>query len=103
IDKLCAIAQHKNVEVAVVITKTDLLELKQVKEVYEKAGYPVFFTCEESSGDMEKLKKLMCGKLCAFAGNSGVGKSTLLNKLFCELSLETNAISQKLGRGKHTT
>lgn len=103
IDKLCAIARHKNVEVAIVITKTDLAGFKQVQSVYEKSGYPVFCSCDEDKSQLEELKKLMQGKLSAFAGNSGVGKSTLLNKLFCELSLETNAISQKLGRGKHTT
>lgn len=103
LDKLCAIASHKSAEVAIVITKTDLSGFAQVKEIYEKAGFAVFVTSFKDDTELDGLKELMRGKLCAFAGNSGVGKSTLLNRLFVELSQETNAISQKLGRGKHTT
>lgn len=100
IDKMCAIAQHKNVQVAIAITKTDLKEFEEVKNVYTKSGYPVFFNGEE---DLSAIKQIMQGKVTAFAGNSGVGKSTLLNRLFPQLNLQTNEISQKLGRGKHTT
>ena len=103
IDKMCAIAQHKNVEVAIAITKADLSHCDEIKEIYTKAGYKVFITGENHTDQLEELKKLMTDKVCAFAGNSGVGKSTLLNRLFPDLQLETNAISQKLGRGKHTT
>ena len=103
IDKMCAIAQHKNVEVAVAITKADLAHCDEIKEIYTKAGYNVFITGEEHTEQLDALKSLMKDKVCAFAGNSGVGKSTLLNRLFPNLQLETNAISQKLGRGKHTT
>ncbi|MBQ7283967.1 MAG: ribosome small subunit-dependent GTPase A [Oscillospiraceae bacterium] len=103
IDKMCAIAQHKNVDVAIAITKADLAKCEEIKEIYTKAGYKVFITGEGQTGQLEALKAEMQGKICAFAGNSGVGKSTLLNRLFPDLQLETNAISQKLGRGKHTT
>ena len=103
IDKMCAIAQHKNVDVAVAITKADLAQCEEIKEIYTKAGYKVFITGEGQIEQLDALKAEMQGKICAFAGNSGVGKSTLLNRLFPHLELETNAISQKLGRGKHTT
>ena len=103
IDKMCAIAQHKNVEVAIAITKADLAQCEEIKEIYTKAGYKVFVTGEGQTDQLDLLKAEMQGKICAFAGNSGVGKSTLLNRLFPHLELETNAISQKLGRGKHTT
>lgn len=103
IDKMCAIAQHKNAEVAIAITKADLAHSEEIKEIYTKAGYKVFVTGEGHTDQLEALKENMKGKICAFAGNSGVGKSTLLNRLFPDLQLETNAISQKLGRGKHTT
>ena len=103
IDKMCAIAKHKNVEVAIVITKSDLSNCEEIKEIYQKAGYNVFISGENQNDELSKLKELMKGKVCAFAGNSGVGKSTLLNRLFPHLELETNEISQKLGRGKHTT
>ena len=103
IDKMCAIARHKGVDVAVVVTKSDVAEAQQVYDVYTKAGYPVFCTGEDDAGQLAALRKLMKGRLCAFSGNSGVGKSTLLNKLFPDLQLETGRISKKLGRGKHTT
>ena len=103
IDKMCAIAQHKNAEVAIAITKSDLAHCEEIKEIYTKAGYKVFVTGDGHTDQLEALKDTMKGKICAFAGNSGVGKSTLLNRLFPDLQLETNAISQKLGRGKHTT
>ena len=103
IDKMCAIAQHKNAKVAIAITKADLAHCEEIKEIYTKAGYKVFVTGDGHTDQLEALKETMKGKICAFAGNSGVGKSTLLNRLFPDLQLETNAISQKLGRGKHTT
>lgn len=103
IDKMCAIAQHKDVEVAVVITKTDMAEHQQVYDIYSKAGFPVFYSGDGEDSRLDGLRELMKGKLCAFSGNSGVGKSTLLNKLFPHLELETGIISKKLGRGKHTT
>ena len=103
LDKMCAIARHKDVDVAIVITKTDMAEYQHVYDTYSKAGYPVFFTGENDAEQLDALRSLMKGKLCAFSGNSGVGKSTLLNKLFPHLQLETGIISKKLGRGKHTT
>lgn len=103
IDKMCAIARHKNVDVAIVVTKSDVAEAQQVYETYTKAGYPVFCTGENDEERLHQLKELMKDRLCAFSGNSGVGKSTLLNKLFPDLQLETGRISKKLGRGKHTT
>lgn len=103
IDKMCAIARHKNVDVAIVITKSDMSEYKEVHDIYVKAGYPVFFTGENDDEQLKVLRQLMKGKICAFSGNSGVGKSTLINKLFPHLQLETGQISKKLGRGRHTT
>lgn len=103
IDKMCAIAKHKNVDVAIIVTKSDMSEREQIYDTYTKAGYSVFCTGKNDSQRLEKIKNLMSGKLCAFSGNSGVGKSTLLNKLFPQLRLETGRISKKLGRGKHTT
>ena len=103
IDKMCAIAKHKNADVAIAITKADLAQCEEIREIYTKAGYKVFITGEGHTHQLDELKAEMKGKICAFAGNSGVGKSTLLNRLFPHLELETNAISQKLGRGKHTT
>jgi len=103
IDKLCAIARYKGVDVAMVVTKSDIAEYESVVRVYEKAGYRVFTTGEDDSEELDRIREYMKGKLCVFSGNSGVGKSTLLNKLFPDLDLETGETSKKLGRGKHTT
>ncbi len=102
-DKLCAICQNKGAQVVIVITKTDLKEDNQVKAIYEKAGYTVLVIDDENSKNIDALKEIMKDKLVAFAGNSGVGKTTLLNRIFNNLDLKTNEISKKLGRGKHTT
>lgn len=103
IDKMCAIAENKDVQVIMVITKTDMAEYENIRSVYAKAGFKVFYTGADDDGQLEEIRREMQGKLCAFSGNSGVGKSTLLNKLFPHLSLETGITSKKLGRGKHTT
>jgi len=103
IDKMCAIAQHKNVEVDIVVTKSDVSEWQEIYDTYTKAGYSVFHTGEDDEDQLVQLRSIMKGRLCVFSGNSGVGKSTLLNKLFPHLQLETGRISKKLGRGKHTT
>lgn len=103
IDKMCAIAENKNVQVIMVITKTDMAEYENICSVYAKAGFKVFYTGADDDGQLEEIRREMQGKLCVFSGNSGVGKSTLLNKLFPHLSLETGITSKKLGRGKHTT
>ena len=103
IDKMCAIAENKDVQVIMVITKTDMAEYENIRSVYAKAGFKVFYTGADDDGQLEEIRREMQGKLCVFSGNSGVGKSTLLNKLFPHLSLETGITSNKLGRGKHTT
>lgn len=103
IDKMCAIAENKDVQVIMVITKTDMAEYENIRSVYAKAGFKVFYTGADDEGQLEEIRREMQGKLCVFSGNSGVGKSTLLNKLFPHLSLETGITSKKLGRGKHTT
>lgn len=103
IDKMCAIAENKDVQVIMVITKTDMAEYENIRSVYAKAGFKVFYTGADDDGQLEEIRSEMQGKLCVFSGNSGVGKSTLLNKLFPHLSLETGITSKKLGRGKHTT
>ena len=103
IDKMCAIAENKDVQAIMVITKTDMAEYENIRSVYAKAGFKVFYTGTDDDGQLEEIRREMQGKLCVFSGNSGVGKSTLLNKLFPHLSLETGITSKKLGRGKHTT
>lgn len=101
LDKLMAYALALEAEPFLLITKTDLAPPQPLQQAYATSGIPVI-TLEEGSA-IEKISSLLCGKLSIFAGNSGVGKSTLLNQLLPDLQRETGEISQKLGRGRHTT
>lgn len=104
LDKLLTIISYNNIEPIICLTKTDLLneeEEKNIKEIfnyYQSIGYIVV-----TNNDIKEIKKLIAGKIVVFAGQSGAGKSSLLNKLDKNLNLETNEISKDLGRGKHTT
>ena len=103
IDKMTAAAVHKDIEPAVVFTKTDLESADEYVQIYRSAGIPAYgFSCYDLNG-LEEIREQLHGKVSAFCGNSGVGKSTLLNALFPELELRTGEISSKLGRGRHTT
>jgi len=103
IDKMTAAAVSKDIEPVIVVSKTDLENGGNLKEIYDTAGIrTVCFSAEDNSGAGE-IKSLLTGCVAAFTGNSGVGKSTLLNSVFPHLALETSHTSQKLGRGRHTT
>ena len=103
IDKFIAICEYKHIEPAVVITKTDKGSSEELKQIYKGAGITVF-TADNTTGEgSAAVREHIAGKLCAFTGNTGVGKSSLMNNMFPELGLSTNEISRKLGRGKHTT
>ena len=103
IDKICAVAVSKEIEPVVVFTKADLADCTELTEIYRRAGISCFEYSIKSENDKNKLIGLLEGKISAFTGNTGVGKSSLLNSLFPELSIETGQISRKLGRGRHTT
>ena len=103
-DRLIAVAEYKKFEPVIVLTKTDLEpDFQEYIDIYENAGFKVIAVNNENFENGNIFKELMCGKVCAFTGNTGVGKSTLLNNLFPSLQLETGETSKKLGRGKHTT
>ena len=103
LDKLLAIAECQNIPPAIVLTKSDLEDPSPVADIYRKVGYPVFVVSSETGAGVEEVRAFLSGKLCAFTGNTGVGKSSLLNRIDPRLSIETAQISQKLGRGRHTT
>ena len=103
LDKLSAFAVKRSVEPVFVFTKTDTGDADEYVEIYRQAGFRSFACSALTRTGLEPFADLAAGKLCAFTGNSGVGKSSLLNALIPSLSLETNEISDKLGRGKHTT
>jgi ribosome biogenesis GTPase len=103
LDKLSAIAVDKGVQPVIVCTKGDLAETEFLQKAYEKSSLPFIRIDYADGSGVDEIKQRIEGKLCAFCGNSGVGKSTLINALLPELAQETAAISQKLGRGRHTT
>ncbi len=104
IDKMTVLAEKNNIEPLIVITKTDLADYKEIYETYMSTGYKVFlFSSVNDSSMLEKIKAELSDHLTVFTGNSGVGKSTLINALNGELNLQTGEISDKLGRGRHTT
>ena len=103
IDKMTAAAVHKGIEPIVVFSKSDLAPAEEYVEIYRKVGIRSFsFSGVDLSG-LDEIRDVLRGKVSAFCGNSGVGKSTLMNALFPELELATGEISDKLGRGRHTT
>ena len=103
IDRVAAIAGDQEVPVYLCVNKCDLDPAIDLVRIYTKAGFPVISTSAETGEGVEELAKLLKGKLVAFTGNSGVGKSSILNKLCPELALPTGEVSEKLGRGRHTT
>ncbi len=103
IDRVAAIAGDQGVPVYLCINKCDLDPAVDLERIYRHAGFPVILASAETGEGVEKLRKLLQGKLTAFTGNSGVGKSSMLNRLCPELALPTGEVSEKLGRGRHTT
>ncbi len=110
VDKLIAIAEHNGIEPVIVITKSDLSNdaSEEYAAIYRLAGIRLFITSSEDGQGIDELaayikNEVTNGKTAAFAGASGVGKSTLMNALFPSLSLATAEISRKIERGRHTT
>lgn len=104
LDKLLVLTMYNNIEPVICFTKLDLLNLEELKEInsiinyYESIGYVTVKNTE-----IDKIKSILKNNLSVFVGQSGAGKSSLLNKLDSKLELKTNEISKALGRGKHTT
>lgn len=103
IDRVAAIAGDQGVEVCICVNKCDLDPGLDLTAIYRHAGFTVFQTSAETGEGVEALRELLHGKVAAFTGNSGVGKSSILNRLAPQLKLATGEVSEKLGRGRHTT
>jgi len=103
IDRVAAIAGDQEVEVFICINKCDLDPATDLVRIYRNAGFCVIRASAETGEGVEQLRKVLQGKLTAFTGNTGVGKSSMLNALCPELALQTGEVSEKLGRGRHTT
>lgn len=103
IDRVAAIAGNQEVPVYLCVNKCDLDPAMDLVRIYSEAGFSVIRASAETGEGVEQLRQLIQGKLTAFTGNSGVGKSSMLNCLCPELALQTGEVSEKLGRGRHTT
>lgn len=99
IDKSIALAEVKDIEPVIVFTKTDIIGNNELEKLYKSVGLKVFTVSLNDENSLEEIKKLLQTGISAFTGNSGVGKSTLLNRIMPELALETGETSKKLGRG----
>lgn len=103
IDRVAAIAGDQEVEVLLCVNKCDLDPAHDLTRIYRNAGFSVICTSAQTGEGMQELRESIRGKLVAFTGNSGVGKSSVLNCLCPSLALATGEVSEKLGRGRHTT
>ena len=103
IDRVAAIAGDQEVDVILCVNKCDIDPAEDLIRIYRNAGFRVIAASAETGDGVEKLRDLIRGKLVAFTGNSGVGKSSVLNRLCPDLNLPTGEVSEKLGRGRHTT
>ena len=106
LDKQLAFAEYLGIKSVIVLNKTDLdkkREFKKIKEIYENIGYKVVETNAKEKIGIEELRSLMKGKINAFSGNSGVGKSTLINSIFNKDITQEGEISKRNKRGKNTT
>ena len=103
IDRVAAIAGDQEVPVILCVNKSDLDPAVDLVRIYKNAGFSVISTSAETGEGVEELRTMIQGKLTAFTGNSGVGKSSILNRLCPDLALPTGEVSEKLGRGRHTT
>lgn len=103
IDRVGAIAAAQGVETILLLNKCDLDPADALYALYSRTGMTVLRTSAETGEGVEELRRLLQGRLVAFTGNSGVGKSTMLNALYPQANMATGEVSDKLGRGRHTT
>ncbi|SEB19700.1 ribosome biogenesis GTPase [Thalassobacillus cyri] len=107
LDRFLVLVEANRIEPLIVISKVDGSkeegDIHAFQELYQQAGYTVILTSKDKDIALEEIQSHLTGKITVVAGQSGVGKSTLLNHLDPELDIETNEISESLGRGKHTT
>lgn len=103
IDRVAAIACKKGCEAVICVNKWDLAEGSELEETYRSAGFPTVRTSAVTGEGIDQLRELLSGKVSALTGDSGVGKSSVLNALEPHFSLQVGEVSDKLGRGRHTT
>ncbi|MBQ9860241.1 MAG: ribosome small subunit-dependent GTPase A [Clostridia bacterium] len=103
LDKMIAVAEKKDITPIVVINKSDLGDPTELEQIYRTTGLDCYTVSATDPDSLIPLRKRLAGQVSVFAGNSGVGKSSILNAIDPTLVLPTGEISQKLGRGRHTT
>lgn len=103
LDKFLAIAEFKGIKSVIAVTKLDLRKNASLTDIYKSSGAEFLEIDYDAPSSYMKLYDMLAGKVSAFTGNTGVGKSTLLNHIDKRLELKTGEISKKLGRGRHTT
>ena len=103
IDRMAAMAEWKGCEVLICFNKCDLERAEELAALYRETGFPTLQVSAETGDGITELAAAIVGKVSAFTGNSGVGKSSILNALQPEFGLQVGEVSEKLGRGRHTT
>lgn len=103
IDKITALARYNDIEPIIVFNKADMGDFSQFERIYKNAGFKTYVVSAQNGNGMEELIEELKNSVSAFTGNSGVGKSSILNYLFGNQSIATGEVSEKLGRGRHTT
>lgn len=103
IDRVSVITEEAGCELIVCINKTDIDPADELFNIYSASGFETHRVSAKTGEGIDELKKALKGKICAFTGNSGVGKSSILNTMLPELRLQVGEVSEKLGRGRHTT
>lgn len=103
IDRVVSIAEGRNCDCIICINKCDLEPGDELEKIYQQAGFTTLKVSAETGEGIDQLRRLISGKISAFTGNSGVGKSSILNALEPGIALKTGDVSEKLGRGRHTT
>ena len=103
IDRMAAMAEWKGCDPLILFNKCDLERAEELVRLYRESGFPTLQVSAETGEGMDALAAAVAGKVSAFTGNSGVGKSSILNALQPGFGLEVGEVSEKLGRGRHTT
>ncbi len=103
LDKFIAVSAYKDIEPLLLLTKVDLASCEEIYALYSSIGIPILIVDYQNPESLDAVRVAFAGKVSALTGNSGAGKSTLLNALDSSLEIPTGEISQKLGRGRHTT
>lgn len=103
VDRVAALAEDKDCQVVIGVNKCDLDWGDRLYDIYSAAGFPTLRLSAVTGEGLDTLREVLAGKVSAFTGNSGVGKSSLLNALCPEFQIATGEVSDKLGRGRHTT